>query len=50
MPARTSRSPKAMLFIKFSGERLNLYSVPIYELGEIFIAYQRIIHGEMGDG
>ncbi len=29
---------------KFIGEDLDVSSIPIYELGEVFIAYQRIIH------
>jgi len=39
-----SETMKDVLVIKFVGEGLDLTSVPIYELGEIFIAYQRIIY------
>ncbi|MCK4824877.1 hypothetical protein KA005_54500 [bacterium] len=39
-----SETTKEVLAIKFVGEDLDLTSVPIYELGEVFIAYQRIIY------
>ena len=32
------------LWLKFSGDELDIRSVPIYELGDVLIAVQRIIH------
>jgi hypothetical protein len=32
------------ILLKFSGEDLNIRSVPIYELGETLVAIQRIVH------
>jgi hypothetical protein len=32
------------LWLKFSGEELDVRSIPIYELGDTLIAVQRIIH------
>jgi len=33
-----------MLLLKFSGEQLDIRSIPIYELGETLMAMQRIVH------
>jgi len=38
----TKKSPS--LWLKFSGEQLDLRSVPIYELGDTLVAVQRIVH------
>jgi hypothetical protein len=31
------------ILLKFSGEDLNIRSVPIYELGDTLVAFQRIV-------
>jgi hypothetical protein len=38
------RKDEPALWIKFSGELLDLRSIPIYELGDTLVAIQRIIH------
>ncbi|MEX0964513.1 MAG: hypothetical protein WDZ52_10800 [Pseudohongiellaceae bacterium] len=35
---------ESSLWLKFTGENLDMRSVPIYELGDTLVAVQRIIH------
>ena len=39
-----SESAETVLEVKFSGERLHLHGIPIYELGTAFVSIQRMVH------
>ena len=39
-----SELAETILEVKFSGERLDLHGIPIYELGTAFVSIQRMVH------